>query len=208
MCIFFSSKYSNAKPGVVANACSPSMREVEAGELLWVRGQPELHSKFLSSLGYSDPIKREIGNWLKRCKAWLWGCRLRQNGSYRPLSPPKAGWGVSRPSGVASLHTFLDTSAGKWAEMQFPLPRGPPCSGVVCRHTPVSGELLVGEPLQYKRKQTKTDVCSSCQVPFLHFRNHSTSTGRVLLISFRWWMTECFAPRGTSKIWLFYSSEH
>lgn len=54
MCIFFSSKYSDAKPGVVANACSPSMWEVEAGELLWVWGQPELHSKFLSSLGYSD----------------------------------------------------------------------------------------------------------------------------------------------------------
>lgn len=97
--------------------------------------------------------------------------------------------GVSRPSGVASLHIFLDTSAGKWAEMQFPLPRGPPCSGVVCRHPPVSGELPVCEPLQYKRKQTKTDVCCSCQVSFLHFRNHSTSTGRVLLISFRWWLS-------------------
>ena len=37
---------------MIAWACKPSNQEVEAGGLLSVQGQPELHSKTLTNLGY------------------------------------------------------------------------------------------------------------------------------------------------------------
>lgn len=131
----------------------------------------------------SDSMKRKQKLRKKRCKTWI---NISDTFS-RPLVPPEACW-------RSAAHWVL---LGWWEACTLFSINGQSVSRnwilttPRVHHAPSSLQSHAREWLSagwYSVKE-KTDVCSSCQVPFLHFRNHSTRTGRFLLISFRWWLS-------------------
>lgn len=133
----------------------------------------------------SDSIKRHTDNWLKRCKARLWGRRLdRVASTGLSMSSPKLGWGSAEHQGWQAC-TLSQQTSRQMSRKSVPLPRGPPCS-----EQPAVTHPSAAVCWWVNLFSTRENRCLLLLPgPFLTFQEPFHKHREGLLISFRWWLS-------------------
>lgn len=207
MCVFFS-EGSDAKPAVMmAHPSRPSVWKVEAGELL--RFEASLGYMLSSSLAWPtqmwDPAsERKKRNQILLKDTQITGLKDVRHGfdedacdrvasTGLSLSPPKVGWGSAEHQGWQACALSQQTSR-QMSRKSVPLTERPTVLWAAGSHPPISGGLLVGEPIQYKRKQMSAPSAKS-----LSYISGTIPQAQGGFVNFFQMVTECFTPWGTSK---------
>lgn len=202
MCVFFS-KGSDAKPAVMMAHPSRSWGR----RTVMVRGQPGLYAQFQSSLAYTDVrpcLRKKKRHQILLKDTQITGLKdvrhgFEEDACHRvastglSLSPPKVGWGSAEHQGWQACALSQQTSR-QMSRKSVPLTERPTVLWAAGSHPPVSGGLLVGEPIQYKRKQMSAPSAKS-----LSYISGTIPQAQGGFVNFFQMVTECFTPWGTSK---------